>query len=186
MLTVLRTEQKDCQIYKIIYLTKKEKKVEVMNKKELIMKTVEALREHDVKKAVVFPKQTFHITDDEGNRKDFSVRKTNKSVGYTSEDVRHVIETCLDVITESIKNGEEVTVSGFGTLGLHYRGGRTIGGFDGKQHTMKAHYVPKFWYGKNLKNSADLYRMSVEDENGDIPNTGNIKQRRRSHEEGVE
>lgn len=155
-----------------------------MNKKELIGKTAELLRDNDVKKYVVYPRQTFHISDDEGNRKDFSVRKTDKRVNYTIEDVRNILSACIDVITDSIKRGEEVTVTGFGTLGLHYRGGRTIGGFDGKLHTMKAHYVPKFWYGKDLRNSAELYRMSIEDENGDIPEASNIRRTRSNNKEG--
>ncbi len=156
-----------------------------MNKKELIGKTAELLRENDTRKRVVFPKQTFHISDDEGNRKDFSVRKTDKSVNYTTDDVKNILSACIDVIIDSIRRGEEVTVTGFGTLGLHYRGGRTIGGFDGELHEMKAHYVPKFWYGKELRNSAELYRMSVQDENGDIPDASNIKRTRNTNKEGA-
>lgn len=154
-----------------------------MNKKELIGETASLLRENDIRKKVIFPKQTFHISDDEGNRKDFSVRKTDKSVNYTVDDVKNILSACVDVIKESIKNGEEITVTGFGTLGLHYRGGRTIGGFDGKLHTMKAHYVPKFWYGKDLRNCAELYRMSIEDENGDIPEASNIRRTRSTRKE---
>ena len=157
-----------------------------MTKKELVSKATERLRENDERKKVIYPKQTFHITDDEGNRKDFSVRKTDKSVAYTTDDVKKIFEACLEVIIDSLKNGEEVSITGFGTFGLHYRSGRTIGGFHGEQHKMKAHYVPRFWYGKDLRTSAELYRMSVEDENGEIPAAGNIKRSRKKSEEGAE
>lgn len=42
-----------------------------MTKKDAITLVVEALKQNDVRKPVSFPKQTFHITDDEGNHKDF-------------------------------------------------------------------------------------------------------------------
>lgn len=140
-----------------------------MNKRELISKTAEYLRENRVKKKVQFPKQTFHISDDEGNKKDFSVRKTDKEVMFTNEDVRNIISACIDVILEALKNGEEISIVGFGTLGMHYRHGRTIGGFDGKLHRMKSHYCPKFWYGKDVKRSVDLYQQTIADENGEVP-----------------
>ena len=156
-----------------------------MNKKELISKTAEYLRENEIGKHVMFPKQTFHITDDEGNRKDFSVRKSDKEVQYTVNDVNNIISACLDIIFDSIKRGEEVSIKGFGTLGLHYRRGRVIGGFDGELHTMKSHYCPKFWYGKDLKRCVELYQMMVTDEEGNVPPPEPTKGMNPEHKEGV-
>ena len=156
-----------------------------MNKRELISKTAECLRENGIKKKVMFPKQTFHITDDEGNRKDFSVRKTDKEVIFTTDDVKNIISACIDTILETIREGEEVSIMGFGTFGYHFRRGRTIGGFDGKLHTMKSHYCPKFWYGKDYERSVKLYQLSQEDENGNIPEPESIKGKKSEHKEGV-
>ena len=58
-----------------------------MNKKELISKTADILRERGIRKPVKVPRQVFHITDDEGNQKDFIVRKTDKTVMYNIEEM---------------------------------------------------------------------------------------------------
>ena len=92
-----------------------------MNKKDLISKTTEVLRNNDIRKPISTPKQVFHISDDEGNQKDFVVRKTDKSVLYNTNDVTAILEACLSVIEDAIKHGEDVSLHGFGTLGVHKR-----------------------------------------------------------------
>lgn len=156
-----------------------------MVKKDLVCRIAEMLREAGIKKKVQFPKQTFHITDDEGNRKDFSVRKTDKEVPLTHDDVKAVVDAMFDAILESIQNGEEVTIKGFGTFGYHFRKGRTIGGFDGELHTMKNHYCPKFWYGKDYSKSVDLFQLTQEDEHGNLPEPADRSNGRPSRKKAV-
>ena len=49
-----------------------------MNKIDFIKCVSDVLRTNDIKKPVSIPKQVFHISDDEGNSKDFTVKKTDK------------------------------------------------------------------------------------------------------------
>ena len=135
-----------------------------MNKKELISKVTEVLRSNNIRKPVSTPKQVFHISDDEGNQKDFVVKKTDKSVLYNTTDVASIIEACLAVIEDSIKHGEEVYIHGFGTLGVHQRAARTTKHPEtGQTVDVRARYVPKFSFGNNLRMAAKVYEMSLDD-----------------------
>lgn len=92
-----------------------------MNRKELVRRIANVMRENDIRKPVSSQKQVFHISDDEGNSKDFVVKKTDKGVLFTYDDVEAVMDTCLAVIGDSLKRGESVSIRGFGTLSLNYR-----------------------------------------------------------------
>lgn len=135
-----------------------------MNKKQLVSNVAEVLRGNGVRKYVSFPKQTFRISDTEGNTKDFVVRQTDKEVLYTVEDVGVVIDACLSVAQDAIKRGEEVNLKGFGSLGLHYRAPRKTKrpGTD-EWVDVKGRYVPKFTFGNSLRMAARVYEMSLDD-----------------------
>lgn len=133
-----------------------------MNKKDLISKTTEVLRNNDIRKPISTPKQVFHISDDEGNQKDFVVRKTDKSVLYNTNDVTAILEACLSVIEDAIKHGEDISLHGFGTLGVHKREARTAKHPVTKETVeVKERYVPKFSFGNNLRMAAKLYELSL-------------------------
>ena len=135
-----------------------------MNKKELVSKVAEVLRSNNVRKPVSTPKQVFHISDDEGNKKDFVVKQTDKSVLYNTTDVAAIVDACLAVIEDSIKHGEEIYIHGFGTLGVHQRAARTTKHPDtGQIVDVRARYVPKFSFGNNLRMAARVYEMSLDD-----------------------
>lgn len=135
-----------------------------MTKKDLIGRVVSVLQSNGVSKKISTPKQVFHISDDEGNHKDFVVRKTDKEVFFNANDVAFIIDACLSVVEDAIKHGEEVTLHGFGTLGLHHRAARKTKkvGTD-EWIDIDARYVPKFVSGNNLKIAAKLYEMSLSD-----------------------
>ena len=133
-----------------------------MNKKEFISRVAEALRENDLRKPVSVRKHTFHITDDEGNSADFNIRQQEKSVLYTADDVANIVDASLAVILDAIRKGEEISVKGFGTLGLHYRAARrTKEPNSGEWCEVDARYVPKFAYGNDLRMAAKLYEVSL-------------------------
>lgn len=135
-----------------------------MNKKDLISRVTEALRNNDIRKPVAIPKQVFHISDDEGNSKDFIVRKTDKSVLYNANDVSMILDACLSVVEDAIKHGEDVSIHGFGTLGVHKRAARKTKHPDtGEVVEVSARYVPKFSFGNNLRMAAKLYELSLDD-----------------------
>lgn len=135
-----------------------------MNKKDLISKAADVLRNNNIRKPVSIPKQVFHISDDEGNQKDFIVRKTDKTVMYNVNDVGAILDACLSVVEDAIKHGEEVSIHGFGTLNVHKREARQTKHPVTKEITkVDARYVPKFSYGNNLRMAAKLYELSLGD-----------------------
>lgn len=137
-----------------------------MNKKDLISKVAETLRANNIRKPISTPKQVFHISDDEGNSKDFIVRKTDKTVLYNTNDVSAIVDACLAVVEDSIKRGEEIYLHGFGTLGVHKRAARrTKHPETGKIVDVDARYVPKFSFGNNLRMAAKVYELSLDDVN---------------------
>lgn len=141
-----------------------------MNKKELISKATEVLRNNNIRKPISTPKQVFHISDDEGNQKDFIVRKTDKSVLYNTTDVSAIFEACLAVLEDAIKHGEKVCLYGFGTFDVHRRAARTTKHPDsGEVVEVKARYVPKFSYGNNLRMAAKLYELSLGEKPEKLP-----------------
>lgn len=135
-----------------------------MNKKELISRVAETLRNNNIRKPVSTPKQVFHISDDEGNHKDFVVRKTDKTVLYNAADITAIVDACLSVVEDAIKHGEEVYLHGFGTLGVHKRAARTTKHPDtGELVEVSERYVPKFYFGNNLRMAAKLYELSLDE-----------------------
>lgn len=145
-----------------------------MNKKEFVSRVAETLRENNMRKPVSVKKHTFHISDDDGNAADFVIKQQDKNVIYTVDDAANVINACLAVILEALKNGEEITIKGFGSLGLHYRAARrTKEPNSGEWCEVEARYVPKFVFGNDLRMAARLYELSLPDdakqeEGGDV------------------
>lgn len=135
-----------------------------MDKDAFATRVAAKLREHDKRKSVKFPQHVFHISDDSGNSKDFKVSASNKNVIYTFDDVKKIIDACTEVICEAIAEGEEVRVRGFGGVGLKYREPRSTKSIlTGEYVAVPGQYVPRFYYGKDLKLSAKLYELSLND-----------------------
>ena len=135
-----------------------------MNRKELIRSVASAMRENNIRKHVSSPKYVFHISDDDGNHKDFVVKKTDKSVLFTSDDVEAVLDTCRAVIEDALRRGEPVSIHGFGTLGLKYRKPRAtkIPGTE-QWVDVESRYIPKFAFGNDLRMCAKVYELSLTD-----------------------
>lgn len=141
-----------------------------MNKKEFITKVTEILKENDIRKNIPAQKTTLHISDDEGNMSNFVVRKKQRGLLFTSEDVSSIIEACMAVIEDNIKKGENTNFQGFGTIGVHFREARTVRHPDTHEKVeVEARYVPKFNFGNSLRMAAKVYSMSV-DEQGEEEN----------------
>ena len=95
-----------------------------MTKIGLVRRVAEVMRLNNIRKPVIFPKKKLHISDDDGNKKDFFVKSTEKDVMYTVDDIEKIIDATIEVIKEQLKKGEPVAVHGFGTFGLKYRKAR--------------------------------------------------------------
>lgn len=136
-----------------------------MVRSELVQRVGNALREKDIRKPISFQKKVFHITDDEGNTSDFVIKKTNKGVLYTNDDVNAIIGACVDVIEDALKHGEEISFRGFGTLGLHYRKPRSTKHPEtGEYVDVPGRYLPKFNFGNELRMCAKVYELSLNGE----------------------
>jgi DNA-binding protein HU-beta len=76
-------------------------------------------------------------------------------LGTSRSEGEKVLNTFVDVITEVLKKGEEVNISGFGHFMVSHRAPRT--GVNPQKPTEKiqigATNVPKFRAGKNLKDA---------------------------------
>ncbi len=135
-----------------------------MKKAALIKEATLLLRNNNIRKPVSIPKHRFHITDDDGNQKDFTIKQLDKQVIYTTDDVERILDACLQVIKDSLKRGEPVSVYGFGTLGVQYRKGRISKNvLDGSLVDMPGRYLPKFSFGHELRMCAKAYEMFLKD-----------------------
>lgn len=135
-----------------------------MNRKELVRRIATEMRENNIRKLVSSKKQVFHISDDEGNTKDFIIKKSDKGVLFTVEDIEAMIDACISVIEDALKHGDHISIRGFGTLGLHYRKSRSTKHPDtGEPIEIPGRYIPKFSYGKNLRVCAKIFESYLSD-----------------------
>ncbi len=66
------------------------------------------------------------------------------------------LRSCIDRITNSLKNGQEVTIVGFGTFSVASRAARTgRNPQTGEPIAIKAARVPRFKPGKTLKDAVN-------------------------------
>ncbi|CCY68634.1 dNA-binding protein HU [Clostridium sp. CAG:678] len=134
-----------------------------MNKKELINKTVSVLKENNARKHVPQQKTTLHISDDNGQKKDFIIKKDSTDLLYTTKDVTEMFEAAIAIIEDSLKHGEEVNIHGFGTFSLKLRAAReTKHPETGEVCVVKARYVPKFHFGNKLRMAAKIYELGLD------------------------
>ncbi|MBI4054270.1 MAG: HU family DNA-binding protein [Candidatus Doudnabacteria bacterium] len=75
--------------------------------------------------------------------------------GTGKQDAEKMLDSLVELITETIKRGEEVTITGFGNFSAHNRKGRV--GVNPRNITEKIEIptvrVPKFRAGSVLKKS---------------------------------
>ena len=74
--------------------------------------------------------------------------------GLTKKDAEAALKAFVDVITEGLKNGEKISLVGFGTFDVAERAAREgINPATGKKIQIAASKAPKFKAGKALKDS---------------------------------
>lgn len=72
----------------------------------------------------------------------------------SQKEAKKVLESMLSTITQALKKGDTVTISGFGTFKVSERKARTgRNPQTGKEMIIKPKNVPRFVPGKNLKDS---------------------------------
>lgn len=77
-----------------------------------------------------------------------------KDAGISKAVADTALRSCIDSIINSLKNGQEVTIVGFGTFSVASRAARTgRNPQTGEPITIKASQVPRFKPGKALKDA---------------------------------
>jgi nucleoid DNA-binding protein len=89
-------------------------------------------------------------------------RKLNKTdlinemagVLKSKNDAKAALDRLLEAITNALKNGDSITLTGFGTFKAVERKARTVKNIQtGKEITVNARKAPKFIPGKVLKDA---------------------------------
>jgi DNA-binding protein HU-beta len=82
------------------------------------------------------------------------VEKVHEVIGGTKVQAEQVVDTVFGSITETIKDGEEVSIAGFGIFSAKERAARTARNpRTGEAITVPAMRVPKFRAAKALKDA---------------------------------
>lgn len=147
-----------------------------MNRKELVRNAVNRLRMFGATKKIQTQKHVFHISDDYGNTRDFTVKREEKDIPFTSDDVEIILEALLGETLEALKHGDCVSIHGFGSLGVKYhkpKKSKMVGSDDWID--IDGGYKPCFSAGKDLKIASKLYELSeIDDISDDIIKAGEV------------
>lgn len=88
----------------------------------------------------------------ENVNKEMLVDALANSTGLSKKDVASVLESFVDQVTENLKKGKKVTLTGFGVFKTSQRAARTgRNPQTGESISIPAMTVPKFTAGKSLK-----------------------------------
>ena len=87
----------------------------------------------------------------------------SEKVGITKKQAEDMVEAFVEVVTNTLKGGGEVTIAGFGSFMAKTRKGRT--GVNPQNTSQKIEIpsvtVPKFKAGKGLKDALKRIQMPV-------------------------
>lgn len=87
------------------------------------------------------------------NKQDM-VNSLANATGATKVMAAQMLDTFVDLVTKSLKKGDKVTLTGFGTFEVRRRGARKgVTAFNGKAWSTPATKVPAFKAGKGLKSA---------------------------------
>jgi len=87
----------------------------------------------------------------------------SEKVGITKKQAEDMVEAFVEVVTDTLKTGGEVTIAGFGTFMAKTRKGRT--GVNPQNTSQKIEIpsvtVPKFKAGKGLKDALKRIQLGA-------------------------
>jgi integration host factor beta subunit len=110
----------------------------------------------DSQSALYLPGKRRGFTRKMMNRSELIAQIAAKS-GLTKADSEKALSATIEAITESMKNGEEVSLVGFGSFAVGERAARTgRNPQTGAKIKINASKVPKFKPGKTLKDALNL------------------------------
>jgi len=84
------------------------------------------------------------------------VEKVAGEVGLTKKDINNVVDAMTSAITDSLADGEKVTLVGFGTFLVQRRKARQgVNPQTGQKISIPAKDVPKFKPGRSLREAVE-------------------------------
>ena len=90
---------------------------------------------------------------------DFITRLADK--GYTKKDSAIILADVLDVFYEAARNGEAVSLNGFGCMKVKLMSAKDIVNIQtGRRETVPAHNIVKFTPGLALKAAAEAAELT--------------------------
>ncbi len=100
------------------------------------------------------------------NKKEL-VEQLAKRTGFTKKDARTALDSIVEVITDALARGEEVTITGFGKFAPRgRRSSRRINPQTRVKITVPAKVVPGFKPGKHLRERVMKSLKAVETARG--------------------
>lgn len=89
------------------------------------------------------------------NKNDLIQHLSDRS-GLAKNDAAKAVDGVFDLITDTLKKGEEVRLTGFGVFAVaHRKGGKGRNPQTGQEITIKASKQPRFRAGKQLKDAVN-------------------------------
>ncbi|PTM56701.1 HU family DNA-binding protein [Desmospora activa] len=84
------------------------------------------------------------------------IERVAETTGKTKKESTHLVETVLGTISEALRNGEKVSLIGFGNFEVRERAARTgRNPQTGEEIQIEASRVPAFKPGKQLKEAVN-------------------------------
>lgn len=138
-----------------------------MTEKDLAKRIVDILKQNNVRKDVRATRMVLHISDDEGNSKDFVARKPRTDVMFDKNDVLAVVQAFMAAVSNAILNGEEIRMYNFGTFKLKQKAASKARHPETRELVdVPAYYYPSFVFSRRLKNAAKLFTASEREREG--------------------
>ena len=135
-----------------------------MNKKGLIEKTRDVLKNNDIRKPVSVKSEKFRIASDGGDNAVFTVDREDKRIPYNARDVANILDALIAVIEDCMRRGEQVAVRGFGSLEIRkVKEHRVREPEEEIWHIIPEQYRPKFTAGCDLAAAARSYGLQEDD-----------------------
>lgn len=132
--------------------------------KGFVSQVAALIKSEGIKKHVNLPRKALYVSDDEGNTRVFYIKKTNKDVQYTMDDVQVILSAAMNVVYDLIQSGEKLQIKDFGTFEAKYRlPRRSKHPCTGEPIVVPGRYIVKFIPGNRMKVAARVYEKKLED-----------------------
>jgi len=97
------------------------------------------------------------------------VERLSEATGFTKKDSKEALDSVIEIITEALKNNEEVLLTGFGKFETRSRKAtERINPQTGEKIQVPSKVVPAFKTGKNLKEGVGESLKAVKSRSGEL------------------